>query len=51
MVKDVYLEQVCLKGIKSSKKGMNRYKTLNEKVVLQFPEDSMEVIQKSFAED
>jgi hypothetical protein len=33
-VKNVYREQVCLKGIKGSKKGESRYK----KAVLQLPE-------------
>jgi hypothetical protein len=38
MVKNVYREQGCLNGIKGSKMGESRYKTMNEKAVLQLPE-------------
>jgi hypothetical protein len=38
MVKNVYREQVCLNGIKGSKKDQSRYKTMNGKAVLQLPE-------------
>jgi hypothetical protein len=38
MVKNVYREQVCLNGIKVSKKSESHYKTTNGKVVLQLPE-------------
>jgi hypothetical protein len=37
-VKNVYQEQVCLNGIKGSKKGKSRYKTMTGKAVLQHPE-------------
>jgi hypothetical protein len=36
-VKNVYREQVCLNGIKGSKKGESHYKTMNRKAVLQLP--------------
>jgi hypothetical protein len=40
-VKNVYREQVWLNGIKGSKKGENRYKTMNGKAVLQLAEEKI----------
>jgi hypothetical protein len=40
-MKNVYREQVCLNGIKGSKKGKSHYKTINVKVVLQLPEENI----------
>jgi hypothetical protein len=36
-VKNVYREEVCLNGIKGSKKGESRYKTMNGKAIFQLP--------------
>jgi hypothetical protein len=36
MTNNIYLEKVCLNGTKGSKKGENRYKTMNREDVLQF---------------
>jgi hypothetical protein len=38
-MKNDYLERVCLNGIKGSKKGECRYKTMNGKAVFQLPEE------------
>jgi hypothetical protein len=46
--KNAYREQVCLNGIKGSKKGESHYKTMNGKAVLQLTEESTEVIPKAF---
>jgi hypothetical protein len=51
MVKNVYLEQVCLNGVKRSKKGESPYKTKNGKAVLQIPGEHRELIEKCLAED
>jgi hypothetical protein len=37
MVKNVYLEQVCLNGTEDSRVGASRYKMVNGKAVFQLP--------------